>query len=64
MTDQTVPAPETANDTPRPPRPSTLLAPAPTARTIRRRNSLPLQLYRFVAINLRMAKMVRRSHQG
>jgi hypothetical protein len=59
VTDQTAPC----DDTPPPPRPGAVLAPVPTSRTLRRRTSLPVQLYRFVAINLRMAKMVRRSHQ-
>lgn len=40
------------------------LAPRPSARTLRRRTSLPLQSLRFVAINLRMVKMIRRSHHG
>lgn len=51
------------NAVPVPPRPSAGLAPVPTRRTIRRRTSLPFQLARFVAINVRMARMVRRSHQ-
>ena len=58
MTDATAP------QEPQAARPSALLAPAPTSRTLRRRSSLPVQLYRFAAINLRMAKMVRRSHQS
>jgi hypothetical protein len=61
VTDQSTPP---TTEIPQSPRPSAVLAPAPTARTIRRRTSLPVQLYRFVAVNLRMAKMVRRSHQS
>lgn len=38
-------------------------APMPTARTLRRRHSLVVQLWRFAMINLRMARMIRRSHQ-
>ncbi len=34
-------------------------APPPTARTLRRRRSIPLQLWRFGQINLRMLRMVR-----
>ena len=45
------------------PRESALLAPAPTAKTIERRTSLPFQLLRFAAINIRMIKIIRRSHQ-
>lgn len=60
MTDQTTPH----DGIPQPPRPSAVLAPLPTSRTVRRRTSIVVQLYRFVAINLRMAKMVRRSHQA
>jgi hypothetical protein len=37
-------------------------APLPTARTIRRRRSLPRQLLRFVLINVRMMRMVRKGH--
>ena len=38
------------------------LAPLPTAQTVRRRKSLPVQLVRFALINLRMIAMVRRGH--
>ncbi|CAI9403498.1 hypothetical protein [Nocardioides sp. T2.26MG-1] len=34
-------------------------APLPTARTLRRRRSLPAQLVRFVAFNLRIVRMIR-----
>ena len=61
MTDRTVPGPPNDSRGRRAQRPA---GPRADRRTIRRRTSLPLQLYRFVAINLRMAKMVRRSHQG
>lgn len=37
-------------------------APLPTARTLRARQSLIVQAWRFVVINLRMARMIRRSH--
>ena len=37
-------------------------APMPTTRTLRRRSSIPLQLWRFARINLRMLRMVRKAH--
>ena len=37
-------------------------APLPTARTLRRRRSIPVQLWRFGQINLRMLRMVHRAH--
>ncbi len=37
-------------------------APLPTTRTLRRRKSIPLQLWRFASINLRMLQMIRKSH--
>jgi hypothetical protein len=37
-------------------------APLPTARTLRRHSSIPLQLVRFGWINLRMLRMVRKAH--
>jgi hypothetical protein len=37
-------------------------APLPTPRTLRRRSSIPLQLWRFGQINLRMLRMVRKAH--
>ncbi|CAN5464634.1 hypothetical protein BH11ACT8_BH11ACT8_03890 [soil metagenome] len=37
-------------------------APLPTARTLRHRNSLGIQAWRFAVINLRMIRMIRRSH--
>ena len=36
-------------------------APLPTSRTLRRRRSIPLQLWRFARINLRMLRMVRKA---
>ncbi len=39
-------------------------APLPTARTLRRRSSLPVQLVRFASINLRMIRMIRRGHSA
>jgi len=38
------------------------VAPLPTRRTLRRRSSIPLQLWRFGQINLRMLRMVRKAH--
>jgi hypothetical protein len=38
-------------------------APLPTPRTIRSRTNLPVQAWRFVAINLRMAKIIRKRHR-
>ncbi len=37
-------------------------APLPTPRTLRRRNALLPQLWRFVRINLRMLRMVHKAH--
>ncbi|CAN5298517.1 hypothetical protein BH09ACT12_BH09ACT12_32580 [soil metagenome] len=37
-------------------------APLPTARTLRRRNGLAFQAWRFAVINLRMIRMIRHSH--
>lgn len=34
-------------------------APLPTARTLRRRRSLPTQLVRFVVFNLRIVRMIK-----
>ncbi len=39
-------------------------APLPTAKTLRARVSLPVQAWRFVAINLRMIKIIRKGHHG
>ena len=36
-------------------------APLPTARTLRRRSSIPRQIWRFGQINLRMLRMVRKA---
>jgi hypothetical protein len=38
------------------------IAPMPTKRTVRSRTSLPYQAWRFGRVNLRMMKMIRRSH--
>ncbi|MDA8398201.1 MAG: hypothetical protein M0Z29_10215 [Actinomycetota bacterium] len=38
------------------------VAPLPTAGTLRSRKSLPKQVLRFAAFNLRMLKMVRMGH--
>lgn len=39
-----------------------LSAPLPTARTLRMRTSIPIQIWRFFWINLRMLSMVRKAH--
>lgn len=38
-------------------------APLPTARTLRMRRSVPVQLLRFAAINLRMLRVIARGHR-
>ena len=38
------------------------IAPMPTRRTVRMRTFVPYQAYRFGVVNLKMVKMVRRSH--
>jgi len=38
-------------------------APLPTAQTLRRRKSLPLQLWRFAVLNLKIIRMVLKGHQ-
>lgn len=37
-------------------------APLPVAKTLRRRSSLPFQLWRFARINLKIVKMVTKGH--
>jgi hypothetical protein len=37
-------------------------APLPNARTLRARRSIPIQLWRFATINLRMLRMIRKGH--
>ena len=37
-------------------------APLPTDKTVRARTSLPVQAWRFVAINLRMVTIIRKGH--
>jgi hypothetical protein len=37
-------------------------APLPTRRTLRARSSLPFQVLRFVAFNIRMLRMVKKGH--
>jgi hypothetical protein len=37
-------------------------APLPTAKTLRSRTSLPVQVWRFAAINVRMMRMVVKGH--
>lgn len=39
-------------------------APPPTPKTLRRRQSLPLQLWRFAALNLKMIRMVTKGHSA
>ncbi len=39
-------------------------APMPTQQTLRRRQSIPLQLSRFVVFNARIMRMVRKGHHG
>ena len=39
-----------------------LSAPLPTERTLRMRTSIPVQLWRFLRINVRMLSMVRKAH--
>ena len=38
------------------------IAPLPTSRTVRMRTFVPYQAYRFGMVNLKMLKMIRRSH--
>jgi hypothetical protein len=37
-------------------------APMPTPKTLRRRRNVPIQLVRFVAINLKMMRVIARGH--
>lgn len=37
-------------------------APLPTAKTLKRRKSIPMQLVRFVIVNSRMMRMVLKGH--
>ena len=37
-------------------------APLPTEKTVKSRTNLPVQLWRFAAINIRMVKMIRKGH--
>ncbi|WP_198955082.1 hypothetical protein [Kineosporia sp. R_H_3] len=37
-------------------------APMPTAKTLRRRHSLPIQLWRFAVVNVRMIRMIGKGH--
>lgn len=39
-------------------------APLPTARTLRQRSSLPLQVWRFGLLNLKILRMVLKGHSG
>jgi hypothetical protein len=33
-------------------------APLPTPKTLRQRKNIPIQLWRFIALNIRMVKMI------
>ena len=63
MSESTVPAaePQPAEPQPAEPQPVADLsgAPLPTARTLRRRRSIPAQLVRFVVFNARIVRMIR-----
>lgn len=37
-------------------------APLPTPKTLKRRRNVPLQLIRFVAINVKMMRVIARGH--
>jgi hypothetical protein len=39
-------------------------APLPTNRTLRFRKNLLIQLWRFIAINFKMLRMIRKGHKG
>jgi hypothetical protein len=39
-------------------------APLPTARTLRQRRSIPLQLTRFLSFDVRIMRMVAKGHNG
>jgi hypothetical protein len=39
-------------------------APSPTPRTLRRRSSLPLQIWRFGLLNIKILRMVLKGHSG
>ena len=56
MTDAAVPP------MPRDPIADLSTAPLPTAKTLKRRKSIPMQLVRFVIVNSRMMRMVLKGH--
>ncbi len=63
----TATAPQTPADEPRGPaagltEPSAYEAPMPTEHTIKMRNNLPVQVYRFAAVSVKMTRMILRSH--
>jgi len=62
MTHAEKPQPGTADAHPFPGELTDSIAPEPTAGTVRMRTFLPYQAYRFARVNLRMIKMIRRSH--
>ena len=39
-------------------------APMPTARTLRQRSTVPIQLFRFAVINAKILRMVLKGHSG
>lgn len=43
--------------------PAILHAPLPTAKTLRRRRNVPMQLIRFASLNMRMAYLALRGHR-
>jgi hypothetical protein len=38
------------------------VAPLPTPQTLRRRSSLPIQLWRFTVLNIKIVRMVLKGH--
>lgn len=44
------------------PQESIARAPLPTEKTLRQRNNLFIQLFRFCSINMKMIKMIRKGH--
>jgi hypothetical protein len=41
---------------------SIALAPLPTEKTLRARKSLPVQMVRFIAINIKMIRIIAKGH--
>lgn len=66
MSIQRLPSQPTGEETARSPLPGELIrtiARAPTSKTVRRRTSLPIQVYRFTAATWQMPEIVGRTHQ-